>query len=358
MQLNSIQNIDYFGGSSSEYEETFEYDNVKNYQLIESQKSTSSGKVITKRNYYPQDYPDRSDIYSLSLRNIISKPVDVRTYVDNKLVSGQQIKYNNSGQPIEVYRFEESVADLSFNTNSPYTFSHKQSISYSSKGQIQEVKKVTGETNSFLWAYNNLYPVAKIENASYSDVETALGGVSTVSTLGLSTDESYIKTKTELLRTKSSLNDALITTYTYDPLKGMSAQTGPNGIITFYEYDDFGRLIKVKNDDGELLQNNHYYYAGEIDVPVPELRVSASSLSYNIPGGTKNVSITSNTTWSVSDNASWISVSPSSGNNNGTISITCTSNDTPNLRKGTVSVTCGNITKTISISQERGLLLK
>ncbi len=53
---------------------------------------------------------------------------------------------------------------------------------------------------------------------------------------------------------------AVITTYTYNPLIGMTSETDPNGKTTYYEYDDFGRLKCIKDHKGNVLKQMDYHY--------------------------------------------------------------------------------------------------
>ena len=54
--------------------------------------------------------------------------------------------------------------------------------------------------------------------------------------------------------------DAFITTTTYDPLTlQVTSQTDANNVTTFYEYDNFGRLIETRNDDGLVVSENNYF---------------------------------------------------------------------------------------------------
>ncbi|MNL61593.1 hypothetical protein D3C87_1855390 [compost metagenome] len=54
--------------------------------------------------------------------------------------------------------------------------------------------------------------------------------------------------------------DAQMTSYTYDPLVGMTSATDVKGQTAFYEYDEFGRLKYIKDADGFILKDHTYNY--------------------------------------------------------------------------------------------------
>lgn len=55
---------------------------------------------------------------------------------------------------------------------------------------------------------------------------------------------------------------AQVTSYTHDPLVGMTSQTGPDGRTIFYEYDGLGRLVRTRDEQGRILSQQQYHYAG------------------------------------------------------------------------------------------------
>ncbi|MBL6447331.1 peptidase [Fulvivirga sp. 29W222] len=96
-------------------------------------------------------------------------------------------------------------------------------------------------------------------------------------------------------------------------------------------------------------------YPGSTNPPGdPTLSVSPTSVSFGYTSGSRTITVSANVSWTVTDNASWISVSPSSGSNSGsfTISVAPYNMVCEPSRRGTVTVNGGAAgTKTISVSQ-------
>lgn len=54
--------------------------------------------------------------------------------------------------------------------------------------------------------------------------------------------------------------NAQMTTYTYEPLIGMTSQCDANNVITYYEYDAFGRLTLIRDQDKNVIRTVDYKY--------------------------------------------------------------------------------------------------
>jgi hypothetical protein len=89
---------------------------------------------------------------------------------------------------------------------------------------------------------------------------------------------------------------------------------------------------------------------GEAPATTSTLTVAPSSLSFSAEGGSQTLTITSNVNWNTSSNASWLTVSPSSGANNGVVTTTASTN-TGASRSAVITVTGGGITRTITVIQ-------
>ena len=68
-------------------------------------------------------------------------------------------------------------------------------------------------------------------------------------------------------------------------------------------------------------------------------------------GGTKTITITSSTTWTVTSDREWLTVSPDSGSGNGTIIVTAAKNELEAVRTGTITITtAAGRTKTFTVT--------
>jgi hypothetical protein len=80
------------------------------------------------------------------------------------------------------------------------------------------------------------------------------------------------------------------------------------------------------------------------------LTLAPGTLSFGAAAANSFVAVTSNVGWNVTDDATWLTVSPTAGTNNGSFSVNATAN-TGTARSGTVTVTGGNLTRTLAVAQ-------
>ena len=99
--------------------------------------------------------------------------------------------------------------------------------------------------------YDNQYqfPIIELKNCTYDFYESLLNS------------NSLIKyQQNDLLKLRKLLPNAQITNYTYDPKFGVTSITTPNGVSTYKEYDEFGRLKFIKDTNQKILKAMEYNY--------------------------------------------------------------------------------------------------
>jgi aryl-phospho-beta-D-glucosidase BglC (GH1 family) len=87
------------------------------------------------------------------------------------------------------------------------------------------------------------------------------------------------------------------------------------------------------------------------DVVAPTLSVSSSEELFTASGGTSEVTVTANNTWSINNSATWCSANASTTNGNGKITFTVQSNPSTMERSAIISVSSGSILKEIKLRQ-------
>jgi hypothetical protein len=93
-----------------------------------------------------------------------------------------------------------------------------------------------------------------------------------------------------------------------------------------------------------------------LNAPAPTLMISPSSLNFTATQGAANpanqtLAVTSNTSWSVSDNAGWLTVTPTSGANNSSVTVNVnTATASVGINSATITLTGSGISRTVGVT--------
>lgn len=83
----------------------------------------------------------------------------------------------------------------------------------------------------------------------------------------------------------------------------------------------------------------------------PTLSLSPSAITFAPDNGTKTLSITSNTAWTVTSNTDWCKLNKTSGTGNQSVNVTVNTNYGTTTRTAIITVKAGNLSKTVTITQ-------
>ena len=309
------------------------YDDVTHLQVSQSQTTNSKNEVITTTYTYPYNsatapYPD------MTSNHIFNKVI---TTTKTNTTKGSPLFYqsNNyaafSGNNYLVSNIQQQIG-----SNSPEVRANFDL--YDVYGNIQQMRKTNDVKEVYLWGYNNMYPVAKIVGNIPYGVLSSLAPQYLID--GAVSNDASMRSVLNNLRT--NLTSALVTTYTYAPLVGMTSQTDPAGRTTFYEYDGLGRLSLIRDNDQNILKKFDYQYQTSSTAITPPTIFSntvqsgpftknncgtgytGSTVVYTVPAGTYTSAISQ----ADADSKAQTDVS-NNGPNYANTYGTCTSTSTP-----------------------------
>lgn len=228
--------------------ETYDY-NTDNKKVKYYSKETYKGNLLLSEKLEERyTYLFNDDV---SARNDISKILTVTSTYNGKQISYQKINYSPSLSVHQNQSYLPAVIEAAKGEQAP---DNKLRFNrYDIFGSPVEVQRENGTPVVYLYDCNSRNLIAMIENATYAEVENILGASDI-----LGYCEASIANNNDI---RGQLNNARITTYTYIPLIGISSITDPRGQKTTYSYDDFGRLIQVKDHNGNILSENVYKYS-------------------------------------------------------------------------------------------------
>lgn len=123
-------------------------------------------------------------------------------------------------------------------------------------GNITEYKTKEGTVISQIWGYGNSKLVAELKNVPYSTISSSTITTIRNASTGLSYNETNLITALNSLRTAHP--NGFVTTYTYNPLVGITSITDANGRTETYQYDSFNRLYRILNHEGLITKEYNY----------------------------------------------------------------------------------------------------
>lgn len=248
--------------------------NPQTLQLKEKKIVNSSDNILQYKYNYPNDY--NCDIYKqMSEKHMISNIIEEQIsknqqYIGGKLTRFKQNKYKQFVPDItsfsEIISSQSSITGFTCNGVNRAIFPIDNVIYKDHDSYGNPIHITQNESNNliYLWSYHGQYPIAEIRGATYDQVELAVKaefGVTNIDALSkLATPD---VAKLQKLRLNNNLSGAHVTTYTYQPLVGMTTMTDPTGVTITYEYDPFGRLKRTKDQNGKTIQEYDYHYRNQ-----------------------------------------------------------------------------------------------
>ena len=269
-ELTNSINKDYYDSNGNEKILTTTSDytyNLTNLKL-KSSRTTYPDNSVSEISYNYAS--DKNNTYLIA-NNIIGVPLEtVATKKANPQDMGKTISkietiyplnqseanQKTSGLPLPA---EVKSTDLLNTASTEITYNQ-----YDSKGNLQQYTTKDGIPTAIVWGYNQAQPIAKIVGATYAQVSSLAAAIISASDLDASdpSNEAALITALDNFRKDSTMANYQISTYTYDPLIGVTSITPPSGIREVYLYDSANRLKEIRegSQTGKLLKEFKYNY--------------------------------------------------------------------------------------------------
>jgi len=242
----NIYNSSYQITDSINTTKIYNYNNPNHLQLSSQITANSLGETLETKYYYPGDVEVSSEplVNDLVLKNILV-PLKIQSFKSGNKLNERKTVYKNWGNNL----FMPELIQGSKGNENPETRVRFVNIN-TSNGNVQQLRQENGIDVTYLWGYNGVYPIAKVEGASFAQILSVLG----------ITEQNIGSLTAAPANIRSLLPNAMVTTYTYKPLVGVSTITDPKGDTVYYNYDSQGRLITIRDNLGNILSENTYHY--------------------------------------------------------------------------------------------------
>ncbi len=221
--------------------------------------------VYRERHLYSSDISGEGLYAAMNGRHILDALVERMAVRNSTVVEGTYLKYTSTAdgsyKPCKVYAYPQGtsageVPCLPDDDGNPSDSRYQCEREYrydSWSGNLSSMTWRTDYTEVYRWGYNERYPIAVFRNIT----EDALLEFERQAHLFLVAPEDYLDA---LSAYNEGLPQCHVAVYGHFPLVGLRWQCDQRGVMTYYEYDGLGRLVRVKDTNGNTVQEYDYHY--------------------------------------------------------------------------------------------------
>jgi len=234
----------YIGQDSIVETTSYTYDDERPYNITRKTSRNSTGDELAEEYYYTNHTIPNLSVLNATQQSNISA-MDQANYKTS--VIQQILRKNNAFLQSKLTGFTKVREGLFapqtiFIKQGDGTFESRTEYGYNELGNLTYVAKDATTKVAYLWSYGGKYPVAEFKNATYGEVQTAANNIG----LNLSTLlNSQSPNMSSVNQLRGNLGGAFVTTFTYQPLIGVTNITNPDMKVTYYNYDTLNRLKEV-----------------------------------------------------------------------------------------------------------------
>ena len=229
------------------------YGNPNHNQLTSSKTIFADGSAQETTYQYAHEKGNQlmigKNMVGIALETSIQQTIGntIKTFSRTETVYPTALPHSVSGN------FVLPVSVVSYDLQNPTASTTEVNYDkYDDQGNILQYTAKDGTPVSIVWGYHNTKPIAKIVGVSYSQVENLIANIVAKSN---EDDVDPSKEAELLLAFESFKPTGLVTSYTYDPLVGVTSITPPSGIREIYVYDNANQLKEIKTRERDNTGN-------------------------------------------------------------------------------------------------------